>query len=98
MKFSIVTLAFKQRKYLREAMDSVLNQDYPSIEYIVVEPGSNDGSREIIEDYGDRISCRIYEPDKGAADGLNNGFARATGDVFAFLNGDDLLLPGAIRK
>jgi glycosyltransferase involved in cell wall biosynthesis len=98
MKFSIVTLAFKQRKYLREAMDSVLNQDYPSIEYIVVEPGSNDGSREIIEDYGDRISCKIYEPDKGAADGLNNGFARATGDVFAFLNGDDLLLPGAIRK
>jgi len=98
MKFSIVTLAFKQRKYLREAMDSVLNQDYPNIEYIVVEPGSNDGSREIIDEYGDRVSCKVYEPDKGAADGLNKGFARATGDVYAFLNADDLLLPNALRK
>src|SRR6476619_5143015 len=97
MKFSIVTLAFKQRKYLREAMDSVLSQDYPNIEYIVVEPGSNDGSREIIDEYGDRV-CKIYDPDKGAADGLNKGFARATGDIYAFLNADDLLLPNAIRK
>jgi glycosyltransferase involved in cell wall biosynthesis len=98
MKFSIVTLAFKQRRFLREAIDSVLSQDYPEIEYIVVEPGSNDGSREIIEEYGSRISHKIFEPDKGAADGLNKGFARATGDIFAFLNADDLLLPGAIRK
>jgi glycosyltransferase involved in cell wall biosynthesis len=97
MKFSIVTLAFRQQKYLREAMDSVLNQDYPDIEYIVVEPGSNDGSREIIEEYGDRVACKIFEPDKGAADGLNKGFARATGDVFAFLNADDLLSPHALR-
>lgn len=97
MKFSIVTLAFKQRKYLREAMESVLNQDYPNIEYIVIEPGSNDGSREIIDEYVDRISCKIYEPDQGAADGLNKGFARATGDIYAFVNADDLLLPDAIR-
>jgi glycosyltransferase involved in cell wall biosynthesis len=98
MKFSIVTLAFKQRKFLEEAIDSVLNQDYPDIEYIVIEPGSNDGSRELIEGYGDRIAQRIFEPDKGAADGLNKGFARATGEVFAFLNADDLLLPNAISK
>ena len=58
MKFSIVTLAFRQRKYLKEAMDSVFNQDYPDIEYIVVEPGSNDGSREIIEEYGDEWHAR----------------------------------------
>ncbi len=98
MKFSIVTLAFKQRKYLEEAIDSVLNQDYPDIEYIVIEPGSNDGSREVIEGYGDRIAQKIFEPDEGAADGLNKGFAHATGEVFAFLNADDLLLPNAIRK
>lgn len=98
MKFSIVTLAFRQRDFLREAIDSVLNQDYPDIEYIVVEPGSNDGSRELIEEYGDRIAHKIFEPDHGAADGLNKGFARATGDIFGFLNGDDLLLPGALRK
>lgn len=98
MKFSIVTLAFRQRKFLREAMDSVFDQDYPDIEYIVVEPGSNDGSRELIEEYGRRVACKIFEPDEGAADGLNKGFSRATGDIFAFLNGDDLLLPGAVRS
>ena len=98
MKFSIVTLAFRQRKFLEEAINSVLSQDYPDIEYIVIEPGSNDGSREVIEAYGDRITQKIFEPDKGAADGLNKGFARATGDVFAFLNADDLLLPNAISK
>src|SRR5450631_2356794 len=97
MKFSIVTLAFKQREFLRQAIDSVLSQDYPEIEYIVVEPGSNDGSRELFEEYGDRIPHKIFEPDRGAADGLNKGFARATGDIFAFLNADDLLLPHAIR-
>ncbi|HVJ07678.1 MAG TPA: glycosyltransferase family 2 protein [Acidisarcina sp.] len=98
MKFSIVTLAFRQREFLQEAMDSILNQDYPEIEYIVVEPGSNDGSRELIEGYGDKIAHKVFEPDRGAADGLNKGFARATGDIFGFLNGDDLLLPGALRK
>jgi len=98
MKFSIVTLAFRQRKFLEEAINSVLSQDYPDIEYIVIEPGANDGSREIIEAYGDRITQKIFEPDNGAADGLNKGFARATGDVFAFLNADDLLLPNAISK
>ncbi len=98
MKFSIVTLAFKQRKFLEEAINSVLSQEYPDIEYIVIEPGSNDGSREVIEGFGDRITQKIFEPDKGAADGLNKGFARATGQIFAFLNADDLLLPNAIRK
>jgi glycosyltransferase involved in cell wall biosynthesis len=98
MKFSIVTLAFKQRKFLKEAMDSVLSQDYPDIEYIVIEPGSNDGSRELIEEYGDQVAYTIFEPDRGAADGLNKGFEKATGEVFAFLNGDDLLLPHAVRR
>ncbi len=97
MKFSVVTLAFKQRDFLRQAIDSVLTQDYPDIEYIVVEPGSNDGSRELIEEYGDRIAHKIFEPDRGAADGLNKGFAKATGEIFGFLNADDLLLPHAIR-
>jgi glycosyltransferase involved in cell wall biosynthesis len=98
MKFSIVTLAFRQRRFIREAIESVLGQDYPDIEYIVVEPGSADGTREIVEQYADRIALKIYDPDDGAADGLNKGFARATGDVFAFLNGDDLLLPRAVSR
>lgn len=97
MKFSIVTISFNQRQYLEEALLSVLEQDYPGIEYIVVDPGSTDGSRELIESHRDRLSQIIFEPDRGAAEGLNKGFAHASGDVFAFLNSDDVLLPGAVR-
>jgi glycosyltransferase involved in cell wall biosynthesis len=68
------------------------------VEYIVVDPGSSDGSRELIQSYGEQISRVIFEPDKGAADGLNKGFLRATGDVFGFLNADDIFLLGALRK
>jgi glycosyltransferase involved in cell wall biosynthesis len=97
MKFSIVTISFNQRQYLEEALSSVLEQDYPGIEYIVVDPGSTDGSRELIERHRERLAQIIFEPDRGAAEGLNKGFAHASGDVFAFLNSDDVLLPGAVR-
>lgn len=96
MKFSIVTISFNQERFLEQAICSVLEQDYPNVEYIVVDPGSTDGSREIIERYRDRIGKIIYEPDEGPADGLNKGFAHASGDVFGFLNSDDLLEPGAL--
>ena len=98
MKVSIVTISFNQRAYLQSAIDSVLGQNYLELEYIVVDPGSTDGSRELISSYRDRISKVIFEPDRGAADGLNKGFAAATGDVFGFLNSDDVLLPGAISS
>lgn len=94
MKISVVTISFNQAKFLRQCMDSVLNQNYTNIEYIVVDPGSTDGSREIIESYGDRC-ISIFERDTGPADGLNNGFSRATGDIFYFINSDDYVLPGA---
>lgn len=96
MKFSIVTISFNQARFVEQAICSVLNQDYPEIEYIVVDPGSTDGSREIIERYSDRIDKIIFEPDEGPADGLNKGFARASGDVFGFLNSDDMLESGAL--
>jgi glycosyltransferase involved in cell wall biosynthesis len=98
MKFSIVTVSFNQASYLEDTILSVLNQDYDDVEYIVVDPGSTDGSRDIIERYRDRIAKVIYQPDSGAADGLNNGFAQATGDVYGFINSDDLMLPGALTK
>jgi glycosyltransferase involved in cell wall biosynthesis len=97
MKFSIVTISLNQRQYLEEALSSVLTQDYPSIEYIVVDPGSTDGSRELIDEFRSRLARVVLEPDKGAAEGLNKGFALATGDIFGFLNSDDVLLPGAMR-
>jgi glycosyltransferase involved in cell wall biosynthesis len=97
MKISLVTLSFNQKIYLREALESVLSQEYPDLEYIVVDPGSTDGSQELISSYSDRIAHIVFERDQGAADGLNKGFSRATGDVFGFLNSDDLLLPGALQ-
>lgn len=98
MKVSIVTISFNQASFLEQAILSVLDQDHPDIEYIVVDPGSTDGSREIIERYRHRIFRVILEPDKGASDGLNKGFAQATGEIFFFLNSDDLLLPGAVSR
>ena len=97
MKISVVTISFNQAQYLRECIESVLSQDYKNVEYIVVDPGSTDGSREIIESYGDRI-IRIFEKDKGPADGLNAGFSRATGDIFYFINSDDYVLPDAFSS
>jgi glycosyltransferase involved in cell wall biosynthesis len=98
MKFSIVTISFNQAEFLERAILSVLNQDYPEIEYIVVDPGSTDGSRDIIERYRDRIDRIVLKPDSGAAEGLNNGMAGATGEILGFLNSDDVLLPGAIAR
>jgi glycosyltransferase involved in cell wall biosynthesis len=97
MKFSIVTISFNQAAFLRECMDSVLAQDGVDLEYIVVDPGSRDGSRAIIETYGDRV-LRVFAPDDGPADGLNKGFALATGDYLGFLNSDDVLLPHALSR
>jgi len=95
LRISVVTISFSQGRFLRECMDSVLSQDHDDVEYIVVDSGSVDGSREIIADYGGRVTP-IFEPDLGPADGLNKGFALATGDVFGFINADDALLPGAL--
>ncbi len=98
MKISIVTLSLNQQNYLKDALDSVLQQGYPELEYIVVDPGSTDGSRELIQSYANQLSHMIFERDRGAADGLNKGFARATGEIFAFLNADDILLPGSLQR
>jgi glycosyltransferase involved in cell wall biosynthesis len=97
-RVSIVTISFNQAEFVERTILSVLGQDYPEIEYIVVDPGSTDGSRDIIERYRSRVSKVIFRPDRGAADGLNGGFAEATGEVFGFLNSDDLLLPNAVSS
>lgn len=94
--FSIVTISYNQAKYLKLAMDSVLQQDFKDYEYIVQDPGSHDGSRELINAYSSRIIPN-YATDAGPADGLNKAFARATGNYFLYLNSDDLLLPGALN-
>lgn len=98
MKISIVTISYNQASFLEEAIRSVTGQDGAEVEYIVVDPGSTDGSRAIIDRYRDSIAATVYERDDGPADGLNKGFALATGDVLGFINADDALLPGALGR
>lgn len=95
---SVVTISFNQAAFLRACIDSVLAQKSDDIEYIVVDPGSTDGSREIIAEYGNQIDLVVSDKDGGAAEGLNNGFARASGDVLYYLNSDDTVLPGAFSE
>jgi glycosyltransferase involved in cell wall biosynthesis len=92
---SIVTISFNQAEFLEECLRSVLDQKSEEVEYIVVDPGSSDGSREIIDRHAGDIDHVVLEKDKGPADGLNNGFAKATGEYLGFLNADDRFLPGA---
>lgn len=98
MKISIVTLSFNQGRFLESAIRSVVEQQGVDLDYIVVDPGSTDDSRSIIERYRSKISHVVLERDDGPADGLNRGFARATGDIYGFLNADDVLKPGALAK
>jgi glycosyltransferase involved in cell wall biosynthesis len=95
MKVSIATVSLNQAAFLSEALGSVLAQDHPDIEYIVVDAGSTDGSRELIDRYRDRIDHVLFEPDDGPADGLNKALQIASGEVWACLNADDLLFPHA---
>lgn len=95
---SIVTPSYNQAPYLESALRSVFDQQYPNIEYIVIDGSSSDGSSEIIKRYAGKLSFWVSEPDQGQTDAINKGFAKATGKYLAWLNADDRLYPSAVGE
>ena len=90
-KISIVTVCYNSKSHIEEAIQSVLNQTYKNLEYIVIDGGSTDGTLDIIDKYKDKIDYFVSEPDKGISDAFNKGIKAATGDIIGICNADDKL-------
>ena len=93
---SIVTPTFNMARFLPETIESVLSQDYPRIEYIVMDGGSTDGTVDLLRRYEGRLRW-ISGRDEGQADAVNKGFRLCSGEIFTFLNADDVYYPGAVN-
>lgn len=93
---SIITPSLNQVRYLEATIESVLNQSYPNIEYIIIDGGSDDGSVELIKKYANRLAYWVSETDQGQTEAINKGFSQAKGEVLAWLNSDDTYLPDAV--
>jgi glycosyltransferase involved in cell wall biosynthesis len=97
-RITVVTPSFNQGRFLEQTILSVLEQNYPNVEYFVVDGGSSDNSVDIIRKYSSDITWWVSERDKGQTDALIKGFSRASGDVLGWINSDDFLEPGALNS
>src|SRR6476660_7135206 len=97
LKLTIITPSFNQGRFLEETIRSVLSQGYESLEYMVIDGGSTDESVSIIRRYEDRLAYWVSEKDRGQVHAINKGLEKDTGDICAFLNSDDVYLPGTFN-
>ncbi len=96
-KISIVPSSYNQGQFLEETVLSVLNQNYPNLEHIIIDGGSTDNSVDIIKKYEDQLAYWVSEKDKGQTHAINKGFKHSNGEILNWLNSDDLLAPGALH-
>ena len=96
-RISLITPSFNQGEYLEQTIDSVLSQNYPNVEYIIMDGGSTDNSVQIIKKHEKHLKYWVSEPDKGQSDAINKGLKLVTGDVFNWLCSDDYLENGALK-
>lgn len=96
-KISIITITYNSAKTVEETIKSVVSQNYPNLEYLIIDGGSKDNTLDIVERYRDKISFVISEPDKGISDAFNKGIRYSTGEIIGIINSDDLLMAGALN-
>ena len=97
-RISVITITYNSAATLEETIRSVTSQDYPALEYVIIDGGSTDGTLDIVQKYKDQIQVVVSEPDNGISDAFNKGISRATGEIIGIINSDDILLPSALQE